>query len=1187
MFLKNIEIRGFKSFADKTELIFKGGVTSIVGPNGSGKSNISDAIKWVLGEQSVKSLRGGKMEDVIFAGTQYRKPVGLCQVSLTLNNEDKKLPIDYSDVTVSRRLYRSGESEYYINNTQCRLKDVNELFMDTGIGREGYSIIGQGKIDALLSGKPEDRRSVLEEAAGIVKFKWRKEEAEKKLSNTDANLVRIEDILETHTERLESLKEENDKANEFLKLSKNLKEKEINLLVHSMEKIESKIGENQKSTDFMDKEVKELNLEFVDLKCKITNGNEQIEDFNNKNSDCKTNYYGDRERVQQTEGEIKLLKQRIENLKETIEKNFLELKQVEESNRKKLQQVELQKDGISKLKADKDKLENDISEYNDNIGNVQKNAVEREDLYKKLKDDQIEYLSNISNLKNDISSAQKEIEDTLDKINNMKSSCESYVHSIKINASTKDMLVSKVSSIKKLISEYQDKVKENKRKISKFNTNLVLEEKNLKELNKTYNKLEANYAVLLNLQQHYEGYNRSVKSLMKDIKDKAVRVPENSCFLLGEVIELPKEYETCIEVALGSAISNIITEDEITAKALIKHLKNKNMGRATFLPLNIIKGKKISNSERFKGISGYIGIASEVINYKDKFKNALEYVLGRTVICEDMDSALKIAKLSGYSFRIVTLAGDVVNSGGSLTGGSFQKKSSNIIGRKREIEESAIKINKTSESLKDLNGKVQEYKKCIKELDEEILDLKEKGYSENIELTKIQGKINNIDNESSKLIENMKISNREIDILTKNKELKEKNLEDKKKKLENSLGQQNKNDSSILKIEKELEENKSNIEKMKEKLLDFKVKKAQLDESILNENRELKRLTDEIQELSVKKSRIIEQNKDCENNIHNQELKVNENKEKIRVLKKSIEILKNNIEENDKELIKLKDSVKKCNEKLESLTLLINKKEEKLHKVQVVLARLNSEKENMCLKLKNEIKITYEEALKYKKDIENLDKYNSDVVNLKNSISKLGIVNLGAIQEYSDLREKVTFLSTQREDLVKSKEELNNVIDAMTEKMRTVFKKNFDRLKESFNETFKELFKGGSADLIITGGDELSGNIDITVQPPGKRLQNINLMSGGEKGLSAIALLFAILKIKPTPFCILDEIEAALDDANVARYASFLKKFSNETQFIVITHRRGTMEASDVLYGVTMQEKGVSKIVSVSLKDEY
>ncbi len=1187
MFLENIEIRGFKSFADKTEIVFKGGVTSIVGPNGSGKSNISDAIKWVLGEQSVKSLRGGKMEDVIFAGTQFRKPVGLCQVSITLNNEDKKLPIDYSEVTVSRRLYRSGESEYYINNTQCRLKDVNELFMDTGIGRESYSIIGQGKIDALLSGKPEDRRSVLEQAAGIVKFKWRKEEAEKKLSNTDVNLVRIEDILGTYTERLGSLKEENDKANEFLKLSKQLKEKEINLLVHSMEKVEGKIRENQKSTDFMDKEVKQLNLEFVDLKCKITNWNEQIEGFNNKSSDCKKGYYENREHAQQIAGEIKLLKQRIESLKETIEKNFLELNQMEESKEKKLQQMELQKNSVSNLKSDKDKLDGSISQHNEDIENVQKNGLEREELYKKLKDDQIEYLSNISNLKNYISSTQKEIEDMMDKVNDMKNSCESYGHSIKINDSTKAMLISKVSSIKKLILEYQDKIKENKKKILKSNTNLDLEEKNLKELNKTYNKLEANYAVLLNLQQHYEGYNRSVKSLMKDIKDNAVRLPENSCFLLGEVIELPEKYETCIEVALGSAISNIITEDEITAKALIKHLKDKNMGRATFLPLNIIRGKRISNSERFKGISGYIGIASEVVNYKDKFKNALEYVLGRTVICEDMDSALKIAKLSGYSFRIVTLAGDVVNSGGSLTGGSFQKKSSNIVGRKREIEESEIKINKTSESLKDLNGKVQEYKKYIKELDEEILNLKEKVYSENIELTKIQGKINNIDNESSKLIENIKISNREIDILTKNKELKEKNLEDKKKKLEAYLGQQNKNDSSILKIEEELEENKSNIDKMKEKLLYIKVKKAQVDESILNKNKELERLTHEIQELKVKKSRTIEQNKDCENNIHNQELKVNENQEKIKTLNKKIEILKNSIEGNDRELIKLKDSVKKYNEKLESLTLLINKKEEKLHKVQVVLARLNSEKENICLKLKNEIKITYEEALKYKKDIENLDKYNSDVVNLKNSISKLGIVNLGAIQEYSDLREKVTFLSTQKEDLVKSKEELNNVIDAMVEKMRTVFKKNFNRLKESFNETFKELFKGGSADLIITGGDELTGNIDITVQPPGKRLQNINLMSGGEKGLSAIALLFAILKIKPTPFCILDEIEASLDDANVARYASFLKKFSNDTQFIVITHRRGTMEVSDVLYGVTMEEKGVSKIVSVSLKDEY
>lgn len=1185
MFLKTIGIRGFKSFADKTELTFTDGITSVVGPNGSGKSNISDAVKWVLGEQSIKNLRGGKMEDVIFAGTQFRKPVGLCQVSLTLDNVDRKLPIDYSEVTISRRLYRSGESEYYINNTQCRLKDINELFMDTGIGREGYSIIGQGNIESILNGKPEDRRSILEEAAGIVKFRWRKEEAEKKLENTHMNLLRIGDILETYEKRLEPLGIEREKADKFLKLSKNLKEMRINVLVHSIEKVEDKICKIKRSAEQVEYDTKELNEELAKLKSQVNQWNEEMENFNVENSTYKKNYYDNREKVQKITSEVKLLTQQIENIKRIIEKNTLELGEIENKRNQSMQQKDAQCENLSKLKIGKREINYKLSEYENIIKNTEEKIIEKENSYKNLKEDEIEHLRSISNLKNAITSIKKDVADMSEKIRSMKTSCESYSHSIKINSSTKDMMLSKVSTIRNTVKGYQCNIDENREKVLRVNAAFLSQEKRLKELNAAYNKSEANYAMLINLQEHYEGYNRSVRTLMGEIKKGKTRFTENDCFLVGEVITLQKRFETCIEVALGSAISNIITKNEIMAKTLIKYLKDNNIGRATFLPLTIIKGRKILDKDKFKNIRGYIGIASELLECKEGFRNVMEYILGRTIICSDMDSALEIAKSSGYRFKIVTLLGDVVNPGGSLTGGSLQRRSSNIIGRKREIEETSVKIKDIQGYIKNSNEKIDEYKEVIEKKNEENLDLKDKIYAQNIELTKLQGEINSIENENSKLLENIKISNREIDMVSKNKSVNLDKLQKEEINLKILYKKQTKNNEHILQMEEELKNKRSDIENTREKLTQLKIKKAQTDESILSRSQELKRLTDEIEELNLRKSNINGEVENHKKNIHSCELKVNANLKYVDDAKIEIEKLKKYMEENDAKTIKLRDSIKIYNEKLEDLTLVINKKEQGIHKIQLSLTKFLAEKDNMDSKLKEDMEITYEDALKYRKNIENLNEYKEEILNLKNSISNLGTVNVGAIEEYNELKEKVTFLSAQKEDLVKSKNELKNVIDMMTEKMKILFKKNFNKLRENFNYIFRELFNGGSADLILVNGDELTANIDITVQPPGKKLQNINLLSGGEKGLSAIALLFAILKIKPTPFCILDEIEAALDDANVSRYAKFLKKFSENTQFIIITHRKGTMEVSDVMYGVTMEEKGVSKIVSVDLEE--
>ncbi|WP_027623438.1 chromosome segregation protein SMC [Clostridium lundense] len=1186
MYLKSIEIRGFKSFANKTELNFKSGITAIVGPNGSGKSNISDAIRWVLGEQSVKSLRGGKMEDVIFAGTQFRKPVSLAQVALTLDNTNMELPIEYSDVTISRRIYRSGDSEYYINNTQCRLKDIQELFMDTGIGKEGYSIIGQGKIEAILSGKPEERRSLLEEAAGIVKFKKRKDEAGKKLDDTEGNLTRLNDILSTYEERLEPLRIESEKAKEFLNLSNELKNKEINIIVHSVENIDKSIKDIQNNTESLKKEIAFIEKENLEHKEKLNNWNEKLEEIEREISSNKKNYYDKKEEYNRITGEISILQERISNFQNFIKNTVSAIEEL----KNKIHILKNTKDGeeekLNEHQAQQRELNSSITDYEKHIIRLNSSIEEELNKIKKLKEDQIDYLSNISNIKNEISLIANNIDGLSKKLEGIKSSCESCVNSIKINSNTSSIIDGEIKKLNSKVIEYENNIKRNKKEISSINSLLITKENKFKDLNRLHNKLEANYQLLLNLDKQYEGYNKSVKTLMQHIHKNKIEKAYGNTFVLGEVIEVKKEFETAIEIALGGAISDVITLNENIAKFLINYLKSNNLGRATFLPLNIIKGRKISLNNQIKNIDGYIGIGSELISYDNKFSNAIDYVLGRTIICRDMDSALLIAKSTDYSYRIVTLSGEVVNAGGSLTGGSiFHSKNTSVIGRKREIEETKANIDNIIYEIDSISKSITFDKENVKKLDEECLNLKDQIYHENIEITKLQEKFSAIEDENLKLRSRLNIWNKEIDNIKV--DLKT-SLEDKEKKsnqLKKLQLSEEENFKNIGTFESLLENRQKEIEELKDKLTTQKIKKAQVDEVVSNKLKDLIRIDKEIEELNKKYE-------DMNNNINRSEKEkatceknILIDREKCSEIEGLIKVLEENFKEGEIQTIKIKETIKENKERLDDNYLLKNKKDNELHRLEVSLAKFEAEKEGLYSKLNEEYNFTYAEGLAFKEDIDNIGAYKSNISNLKSKISSLGVVNVGSIEEYKEVKEKYSFMNSQKEDLIIAKEELLKLIEEMTEKMRVVFNENFNKLRKLFDETFKELFKGGTADLILASEDELSGNIDITVQPPGKKLQNINLMSGGEKVLSAIALLFAILKMKPTPFCILDEIEAALDDANVGRYAEFLRQFSGNVQFIVITHRKGTMEASDVLYGVTMEEKGVSKIISVDLTD--
>ena len=1184
MFLRSLEIRGFKSFADKTELRFKKGVTAVVGPNGSGKSNVSDSVRWVLGEQSVKNLRGGKMEDVIFAGTQFRKPLGLAQVSLTLDNSDGTLSTEYNEVTVTRRIFRSGETEYLINNQKCRLKDITELFMDTGIGKEGYSIIGQGKIDAILSGKPEDRRALLEEAAGIVKYKSRKEEAEKRLTNTDANLVRIRDIIATYEERLEPLRIEKEKAVKYKALAEDLKIKEVSILVNHIERVSKEIEGLSKDIEKRQESIDKKRENLKAHKKVLDEIQRKIEDIEKKNKLEKEEYYNKKEESTNHLRDIDLFKERVSNFKSLIEKEEIEIKALNANLENLiLEKKDLEEKLNEKSKESKDKVfeisnvERLINEINIKIEKIEKEL-------NILKNTEFEIISRNSNINNAIESLQKEIKYKNEIQDNLDKSIVTLEGNLAINIGTIEEVKLKLKHVKDIITKLEEEVVLTRKELSKTHSLLNNQDNKLRVLSKKINESEATHTTLENLEKHYEGYNRTVKNLMEHVEKGRVQGIKD-IKVLGEIFEVEKKYEVAIEIALGGAISNVITINDNDAKNLISYLKNKGLGRATFLPLNIIRGKKLDIPNEIKKSKGYIGIASDILKYDVKYKGVIDYNLGRTIIAENMDYALNISKIGRHNYKIVTLTGEVINPGGALTGGSIQGKNANLLGRKREIEELSQNILNLKEQYNLEVSKFNDIKVKIKELDEDILNKREEVHSRNIELTVLEGEIKNLINDGDKLSKNIENSKRQKEENNKSINYLLEKLESKKEELDKLDARSTERKEKVKLIEEELVNNIKERDALKEKIISLKVNNATLEESLQGQRLQLQSKISEIRE-KENKIKYLENEIKIKNNNINSLLENIKNKENIlKEIDQRVLELEDSFREDEIIKVELKETYKTKESVTNEIIEIIRVEENELNKRAIQNAKVESEQEALYNRLNSELNLTLAEAKELAISIENINSIKDDIARLKSKIASLGTVNLSAIVEYDEVCEKYEFMSSQELDLQKAKEELIEVINEMTIQMQEMFKENFKILNENFGETFRELFKGGNAELILGGDDVLNSNIVINVEPPGKKLQNINLMSGGEKVLSAIALLFAILKMKPTPFCILDEIEAALDDANVYRYAEFLKAFSENIQFIVITHRKGTMEASDVMYGITMEEKGISKVVSVDLSE--
>ena len=1185
MHLKKLEIQGFKSFADKIEIDFKKGITAIVGPNGSGKSNISDAIRWVLGEQSVKTLRGNRMEDIIFSGTDNRKALGYAEVSIVFDNKDGLIPVDYQEVAITRRMFRSGESEYYINKSSCRLRDIREMFMDTGVGKDGYSIIGQGKEDEILSSRPEDRRTIFEEAAGIVKYKTRKEMAEKKLEKTNENLIRIEDIIGEQKRQLNYLKEQSEKAKTFTRLSNELKELEVNLFIRQIEKLEEKLQEIEKEKSKILIEIDKITKNRDNIEEKFYLMKKEIERLDNSLNDLQKEIMEVLKELGQKTNDAKLYKEKEKFYIKDRDRLHGEVESVDIKTQDKLEEKEiLEKENIH-IKEKLELLKQNYDEKNQELIKL------NEGIY--WKEEQIE------EEKNQLMNSNNLIVGKKNKINNFSSFEENILGRIKQlekEINLKESLIDKNKSLIKEIEDIEVLKSQEIIKKSKVLTQLKMEEKNYSdELDKLYrniNKIKvelqgniSNYNLFKNMEEDYEGYYKSVKNLMLRCKNNEL-LQKKLIGIVVDLIKVEEKYEKAIDVALGGSLQNIVTKNEEDAKFLIEYLRENKLGRITFLPLSTIKGNPINISNKDRQDYNILGLASELVEYNPIYKNIIEYLLGRTIIVEDLKDGVVVAKRFGYRYRITTLDGDIINAGGSMTGGSMPSVSGNLLNRRLRLESLKEEINKLSNSRNKIEKQIEDTKFKLDGVAEKTNFENNNLQNLNIEIVKIENEKNKQATDLDRNLESIKTNSEEISNLNHElveiKENKSNLFEEIKALEEKDLLLKKNIDEFVFKFKDE----KVAKDKFTEIVNELKLEINLVENKLKNNKEKIEIIIEEMESLKILKENKIVENEKIKENIE----KLIENainlEETIEILSKEeggkndkLAVLKKEKEILMKEYYLEQENLKKTNEELNKFEKLINDWNIKETKYKVELNNING-------KLLENYELNYEEALELWMKIENLNLANTQVKKLKNEIKDLGTVDLSSIEEYEIQCERFSFISKQYEDLLSAKKDLEDVIIDMENKMEEQFLYNFNLINIEFNKVFSILFDGGKAELKLEDGDDiLNCGIEINAQPPGKRLQNLNLLSGGEKSLTAVALLFAILQIKPTPFCILDEIDAALDEANINRYTNYLKSLSDDTQFIIITHRKSTMEMADILYGVTMEEEGISKIISIKLTD--
>ncbi len=1182
MYLKSIEIQGFKSFANKIVFKFHNGITGIVGPNGSGKSNVADAVRWVLGEQRIKQLRGASMQDVIFSGTEMRKPLGYAFVAITLDNSDHQLAIDFDEVTVARRIYRSGESEYLLNGAPCRLKDVNELFYDTGIGKEGYSIIGQGQIDKILSGKPEERRELFDEAAGIVKFKKRKVAAQKKLEDEKQNLVRVNDILSELEKQIGPLERQSETAKIYLKKREELKTLDVNMFLLENGRIQEQLIKVQEKFEIASNDLEQTTSQYEKIKEEYEQIQGQIEMLDEEIEAERTSLTDTSVLRGKLEGEINVLKEQIKSAKSN-EEHFLSRKD------------SLTKEMNSKL-LDKEGILNDKKVIDEQVAGIER---ARNEAREKL----LGIQSRIEELNNDIETGKNTIIDALnsratiksklgrydtmtEQINIRKAELTSRLLRIKSDEAQQEAAIKQLQEefekINEEIRSLNDSQEEKEEKLALIREELAGKDQKLRDTQVNYHQEKSKLEALTNLTERYEGYGGSVKKVM-ECKEREKGI----IGVVADIIKVDKKYETAIETALGGNIQNIVTDDEDTAKRMIAFLKQTKSGRATFLPLtSITNPQEFKNPESLKE-KGVIGMADALVSTDQKYKNVAKAMLGRIVVVDNVDNAVKIARKYDYGIRMVTLEGELLVPGGAISGGAF-KNNSNLLGRRREMEE--------------LEGNVKKFLKEIDVLLNEIEETKERRNKLRLSLEEDKSTL------QRKFIEQNTARLNVIKAEERKEEASEGSLELKteEQEIENQIQEIKLNKQEI---QKELEESELLEKKIEQQIRKFQV---ELDEKRKEESVQ----SAHVSEWDVEVEKMLQQQDFHQQNVNRIDSEIGRYAGELKEIEEGLKTNSEDTLNKQNSILSIEqtiqashtsqgDTEKKLKEDMEKKEQLSLKQKnfftdretlaEKMTGLDKEVYRLNAQKEKLQESLEGQINYMWDEyeitlsdaASLRNEEMTDLSAMKKESASLKDQIKKLGDVNVNAIEDFRNLMERYQFLKTQHDDLVEAEKTLEGIIVELDTAMRKQFHEKFAEIGKEFDKVFKELFGGGKGTLeLMEDEDILEAGIRIIAQPPGKKLQNMMQLSGGEKALTAIALLFAIQNLKPSPFCLLDEIEAALDENNVARFAKYLHKLTKYTQFIVITHRRGTMEKADRLYGITMQEKGVSTLVSVNLIDK-
>lgn len=1182
MYLKSIEVQGFKSFANKIMFQFHNGITGIVGPNGSGKSNVADAVRWVLGEQRVKQLRGASMQDVIFSGTENRKPLSYAYVAITLDNADHQLAIDFDEVTVARRIYRSGESEYLINGSPCRLKDVNELFYDTGIGKEGYSIIGQGQIDKILSGKPEERRELFDEAAGIVKFKRRKAAAQTKLENEKQNLIRVNDILSELEKQVGPLERQSEVAKVYLRKKEELKTLDINVFLLENKRLREQLEQVEEKYNLANAELKDTNGKYEGIKEEYEQIQAEIESLEEAIEQARSTVTDTGLMRGKLEGEMNVLKEQINSAKGS---------EAHLTNRRNALEEE-----ISARKKDKETI---LTEKGETDIQVQEIAATAE--AEKAKLDEIQ--AKIEELNNAIEAGKNTIIGELNQRATIKSKMGRFdtmmeqvnIRRAELNSRllrAKSDEAERAENLKKL-EEHFAEVTEELRKMTEQVAGTELELGNirealskkdakLRETQSAYHMEKSKLEALSNLTERYEGYGGSVKKVMEQ-KEKNPGIVG----VVADIIKVEKKYETAIETALGGNIQNIVTDDEETAKKMIRFLKDNRLGRATFLPLTSInKPQEFKNPEALSE-KGVIGMADELVRIEERYRNVAKAMLGRIVVVDNVDNAVKIARKFDYGIRMVTLEGELLVPGGAISGGAF-KNNSNLLGRRREIEELEKNVKKLLAAIDQMNREIDDTKTNRNRMRMELEALKTEIQRQSIEQNTARLNIEQarermdeeVEAEASLKLEEKEIESRIFEIRNDKESIQQELVGSEE--LEKSTQEQ------IAGFQKELEDARRLETEAAAHVSDWEMRVEKMRQTQGFKQTNVDRIDEEISRSQAELDEILEA-------LEKNSVEVEHKKQNIAEIEKTIEASYDAQNESES---KLKESVARREELNAKQKNFFQSREEMAEKKAALdkeVFRLNTQKEKLGENLEAQINYMWDEyeitltdaAAARDESMTDLPSMKKEIFALKDQIRKLGDVNVNAIEDYKNLMERFTFMKTQHDDLVEAEKTLEGIIEELDSAMRKQFTEKFAEINREFDKVFKELFGGGKGTLeLMEDEDILEAGIRIIAQPPGKKLQNMMQLSGGEKALTAISLLFAIQNLKPSPFCLLDEIEAALDDSNVGRFAKYLHKLTKNTQFIVITHRRGTMEQVDRLYGITMQEKGVSTLVSVNLIDK-